>query len=385
MNRIRIAAGGAVLSACAIAGIIGGIAESSATTASGNAAVQTTTTTNGTHPGGVDGRHFGRYGHGGFGGGRAIHSVSVQLNAARTGYVTVTTDGGTLKSVDTTSDTVTIVEGVSTSPYATPTIPVPSAATVTLDGKSSTLGSLATGDRIIVRSSSDGTTTVFATDASFTPGNGTGPWGGNWHHGGAPPSGTTTTTTLRAPRRPRPHGASEDAVGPECTAPARQLWRAAHASARSACRRRHRRHPAAIAAPEVGGGSSRRCTGGPADSAGRLLKGGGSPERLRDCFAGREAVGVDKPLDDQAVEDGHHQCRGNVWVYAPRSWLCCLELLDPGRDGRAQQVEVPRHHAAQTSDVLGAQEGLEIGDDEPSVGAEGLEQAVDGRSELFAA
>ncbi len=202
MNRNRIAAGGAVLSACAIAGIIGGIAESSASTPSGSAAVQTTTTMSGTQTGG-HGRHFGGFGHGGFGhggvgGGRAIHSVSVQLNSARTGYVTVTTDGGTLESVDPTGDTVTIVEGLSTSPYATPTIPVPATATVTLDGKGSTLGSLAAGDHIIVRSSSDGTTTVFATDASFTPGSGTGQWRGGWHRGGgsgAAPTGTTTTTS----------------------------------------------------------------------------------------------------------------------------------------------------------------------------------------------
>ena len=203
MNTKRIAAAGTLASVLAAAGIIGGIAESSASTTSQSPTTTTTsqsatTTTSGAYTPGTGGRGFGHFGHGGFGARGAIHSVSVQPNQAHTGYVTVTTDNGTLKSVDTTANTVTLVEGIATSPYATPTIAVPTNASVTLDGTTSTLAGLAAGDHITIRSSSDGTSTVFATNASFSPARGPGGWGGGWHHGGGhgtPPSTTTTTTT----------------------------------------------------------------------------------------------------------------------------------------------------------------------------------------------
>ena len=75
---------------------------------------------------------------------------------------------------------MTVVEGLSSSPYKTATLSVPSGATILLDGKTSTLGALAAGDHVVVSSSSDGTTTVFATDSSFSPPQGAhgGPGGG---------------------------------------------------------------------------------------------------------------------------------------------------------------------------------------------------------------
>ncbi len=206
MNTKRIAAGGLVAGTCALAGALGGIAEGSAATKSHakiHSAVQTTTSTSGTASGGPGGGPpagfgggpggGGPGGGGPGGGGPSIHSVSVQLNQARTGYVTVTSDSGTIKSVDTTDDTVTVVEGLSSSPYSTATLSVPSGATIQLDGETSTLGALATGDHVDVSSSSDGTTTVFATDSSFSPGQGRGGPGGGWQ--GGPPSGSSTSTT----------------------------------------------------------------------------------------------------------------------------------------------------------------------------------------------
>ncbi len=201
MNTKRIAAGGLVAGTCALVGALGGIAEGSAATKSHakvHSTVQTTSSTSGTPSGGPGGGPPGGPG-GGFGpggGGPGIHSVSVQLNQARTGYVTVTSDSGTIQSVDPTGDTVTVVEGLSSSPYATATLSVPSGATIQLDGKTSTLSALAAGDHVTVSSSSDGTTTVFATDSSFTPGQGQGGHGGpggGWQ--GGPPSGPSTSTS----------------------------------------------------------------------------------------------------------------------------------------------------------------------------------------------
>jgi hypothetical protein len=190
----RIAAGGLVAGVCALAGTLGGIA-------SGSAATKTKT-----HSTAQGAPAPGPGGPGRFGGGPAIHSVSVQLNQARTGYVTVTTDSGTVQSVDTSGDTVTVVEGLSSSPYKTATISVPSGATIQLDGKTSTLSALAAGDHVTISSSSDGTTNVFATDSSFTPPQGHGAPGGAGpgSPGGPPPwssgssSSTSTSTTSTA-------------------------------------------------------------------------------------------------------------------------------------------------------------------------------------------
>ena len=115
-------------------------------------------------------------------GGHAIHSVSVVLDKAGTGFVTQTTDEGTIESIDTAAGTVTIVEGTKAVAYKTVTLGVPAGATVTLDGKTSSLSALAAGDRLSLSSSSDGTT-VFATDSSFHPSGG--PGGGG--PGMAPP------------------------------------------------------------------------------------------------------------------------------------------------------------------------------------------------------
>ena len=70
--------------------------------------------------------------------------------------------------------------------YATPTITIPSGASVMLDGETSSLEKLKAGDHVSISSSSDGTS-VFATDSSFKPGEGHGPMGGP-PPGGQPPS-----------------------------------------------------------------------------------------------------------------------------------------------------------------------------------------------------
>jgi len=115
------------------------------------------------------------------GGGRgAVHSESVVLNKKGDGFITVTTDSGKVKSVDAGAGTLEVTEEAKSVVYKTVTLTIPSGSTVTLDGKSSSLESLAAGDHVTVSSSSEGTT-VFAADSSFRP---EGPG-----HGGPPPGG----------------------------------------------------------------------------------------------------------------------------------------------------------------------------------------------------
>ena len=112
--------------------------------------------------------------------------MEVVLNKAGTAYITQTEDHGTITAVDAGGGTITLKEGTSTVTYATPTITIPSGATVQLDGASSSLEKLKAGDHVSISSSSEGTT-VFATDSSFQPGEGHGPMGGP-PQGAAPPS-----------------------------------------------------------------------------------------------------------------------------------------------------------------------------------------------------
>lgn len=118
----------------------------------------------------------------------AVHSESVVLNKAGTGYITVTADSGTVKSVEASSGKLTIAEGTKTVTYKTVTLTIGSEAKVTLDGKSSSLEKLAEGDHVMVRSSSEGAY-VMASDSSFKTE--AGPHGGPGH--GGPPSGEWAT------------------------------------------------------------------------------------------------------------------------------------------------------------------------------------------------
>ena len=90
-----------------------------------------------------------------------------------TRFITVTTDSGKIKSIDAGAGTIEVTEEANSVTYKTVTLTIPSGATVTLDGKSSSLEGLAAGDHVIVSSSSEGTN-VFAADSSFHPA-GTGP------------------------------------------------------------------------------------------------------------------------------------------------------------------------------------------------------------------
>ena len=175
---------------CALAGTAAGISQSSAA----KTKASKTSTRN-------DIRHsaagFPGPGHGPGPGGMAVHEVEEVLNKAGTAYISQTVDNGEVTAVDTSAGTVTLKEGASTVTYATPTITIPSGATVTLDGASSSLEKLKAGDHASISSSSEGTT-VFATDSSMRPGDGHG-WGGPPPGGQAPQAGQAPPSGQGAP------------------------------------------------------------------------------------------------------------------------------------------------------------------------------------------
>ncbi len=170
-----------VVGVCALTAVATAIAASGSKhhpSARGRAAVTRKSTQSGGEGGGPPA------GGGWFGGGPgAVHSESVVLDKAGTAYITVTSDSGTVKSVEASAGKLTIVEGTKSVTYKTLTLTIPSEAKVTLDGKTSSLEKLTEADHVTVSSSSEGTD-VMAFDSSFHPEGG--PQGG---HGGPPPGG----------------------------------------------------------------------------------------------------------------------------------------------------------------------------------------------------
>jgi len=121
-------------------------------------------------------------------GGPAIHSVSVVVNKAGTGFDTVTQDSGTVQSVS--GQDLSVAEGSKTLTYKTVTLTIPTGASIQRDGKSAELSELQAGDHVSVSEDSEGTSVVTATDSSFKPTRGSGA-GGPGMGGGAPPSGSS--------------------------------------------------------------------------------------------------------------------------------------------------------------------------------------------------
>jgi hypothetical protein len=181
MRRNLLVACGAA-SICALAIVATALATTGASHSSSRHAKAITrrTTRAGNGPG-----EGGPRGGGPGGAGGAVHSESVVLDKAGTAFITLTSDSGTVKSVEASAGKLTILEAAKSVTYKEVTLTIPSGATVTLDGKSSALEHLAAGDEVHVSSSSEGTT-VFATDSSFHP-EGAHGFGGP-PPGGAPPS-----------------------------------------------------------------------------------------------------------------------------------------------------------------------------------------------------
>jgi len=201
---------GVVATTCALAAVTAAIAQGSGTTKGSSAKGKTPTAHGAQAPGpappGAMGAPDGDM-HGPDGG--AVHSVSVVPDKAGTSFITLTTDRGTVKSVDGSAATITIAEGTKSATYKTLTLTIPSGAKVIRDGKMASLAEIKAEDNVSVSSSTEGTT-VFAMDSSFRPQHGPGR-GGPPGMGGPPPgreasgaeaktgagtkTGTGTTTT----------------------------------------------------------------------------------------------------------------------------------------------------------------------------------------------
>jgi hypothetical protein len=183
MQRSTLVRGGLVVGACALVGAIGGIAGSAAAPSSTS---QTQTTTNGDKGWGP-----GRGGHpGSAGGGPAVHAELVVPNEDGNGFITVTMDSGTVKSVS--GDQLTITEGTEKATYKDATLTIPSTATVRRNFADAKLSDLKGGDHVHVSQSPEGTF-VFAVDDAHQdqrPGPGWGHGAGKpGPYGGPPPGG----------------------------------------------------------------------------------------------------------------------------------------------------------------------------------------------------
>src|SRR2546422_215711 len=149
-RRIQITA---VALVCTVAGAAAGIAGGTAATSkkhaqAGPAAVREHLA--------ARGLRFGPHGP-------AVHEEAVVLNKAGDGFITVTSDSGTLVSAS--GDQLTLKELVGSVTYKTITLTIPSGATVMRNFKTASLSDLRTGDRVHVSSSSEGTA-VLADDGS---------------------------------------------------------------------------------------------------------------------------------------------------------------------------------------------------------------------------
>jgi hypothetical protein len=156
MKYTRLMRTAAIGAACAVVGTGAGIAGSSAAT-NGKSSSKSARDSHHSDPLGGPFRRAG---------GPPVHSEAVVPNKAGDGFITVTTDFGTVKSLS--GDDLTITEGTKTLTYKDVTITIPSDATVHRNGSAAALGDLQAGDHVRVSRSSEGTF-VDAFDSQHKP------------------------------------------------------------------------------------------------------------------------------------------------------------------------------------------------------------------------
>lgn len=181
MKKSLLTRAGVVAGACALVGAGAGIAGSAASPTPSHTKANSAQST-----------RWARGTDGGFGhhrvGGPPVHAQLVVLNRARTSFITVTADNGTVKTVS--GNDVTITEASGSVTYKDATITLPDNATVYRNDAAAKVGDLKAGDHVRIAQSSDGTF-VFAEDAQHDQ---AGPDGRHHgHHGpdgpGGPPPG----------------------------------------------------------------------------------------------------------------------------------------------------------------------------------------------------
>jgi hypothetical protein len=185
MRRIKLPQLGIVIVVCALVGALAGIAGSAAAPSKSKKATRAA-------PGFMP-RHMGLRGPGGPGGpgfgpgGPAVHAEAVVPNKAGNGFVTVTSDAGTIKSIS--GNDVTIDESVGSLHYKDVTVTIPNDATIIRNHAKASVSDLKTGDFVRVVTSGNGSF-VMAEDAAFRKSERQrfgGP--GGWQHHGPPPAG----------------------------------------------------------------------------------------------------------------------------------------------------------------------------------------------------
>ena len=159
----------AVCAICALGGTaLSGVASSSAATKATTATTATTAATGASALGGPrgfggPGGHGGRGGHGGPGGG-GVHSETVVADDDGSGFVTLTSDRGTVTKV--VGTTLTIKEGTADETYDTVEVAIDGTVTIERNGASAKLSAIKVGDH--VRVEKDGTNSrVHATTATW--------------------------------------------------------------------------------------------------------------------------------------------------------------------------------------------------------------------------
>jgi hypothetical protein len=157
MRRIKLPQLGIVIVVCALVGALAGIAGSAA--APSKSANKSGTATKRAVP-----RHLGFRGLRGGPGGPALHAEAVVPNKAGTGFITVTSDNGTIKSIN--GNDVTIDESVGSLHYKDVTVTIPDGATVIRNHAKASVSDLKVADDIHVIASSE-KTFVIAEDAAF--------------------------------------------------------------------------------------------------------------------------------------------------------------------------------------------------------------------------
>src|SRR2546423_2568489 len=161
MRRIKLPQLGVVIVVCALVGALAGIAGSAAAPSKSSKKKSSSSAT-------ATKRAFPRAGgffHGPGGpGGPGVHSETVVPNKAGTGFITVTSDGGTVKSIS--GNDITIDESVGNLHYKDVTVTIPDGATIIRNHAKASLSDIKADDDIRVIASSE-QTIVIAEDAAF--------------------------------------------------------------------------------------------------------------------------------------------------------------------------------------------------------------------------
>jgi hypothetical protein len=163
MKRIKLPQLGIVIVVCALVGALAGIAGSAAAPSKSKKSSQATPRFAPRHMR-LRGPGAPGFGPGGGPGGPAVHGEVVVPNKAGNGFITITTDGGTIKSIS--GNDITIDESVGTLHYKDATVTIPSDATVVRDHAKASVSDLKEGDFVRVIASSE-RTIVIAEDATF--------------------------------------------------------------------------------------------------------------------------------------------------------------------------------------------------------------------------